>query len=119
MPNVQQCTTEWNFFFPNSIPYIDFNLVSGKKHSTEHALLSMVEEIRKTLDNCIFIFGIFIDLEKAFDTVNHNILSKLEHYGIRDNAFKWLTSYKIDKKILKILQILQKDPTESTKRYQI
>ena len=42
----------------------------------------------------IFTCGFFIDLEKAFDTVNHKILlSKLDHYGIRDNALKWLTSY--------------------------
>jgi retron-type reverse transcriptase len=58
-----------------------------KKHSTNHALLSIVESIRKDLDNKTFSCGVFVDLEKAFDTVNHNILlAKLEHYGIRDNA---------------------------------
>ena len=90
----EKCTTESKISFPNSIPYIYFNLASGKKHSTEHALLCIVEEIRKNLDNGIISCGVFIDLEKAFDTINHKILlSKIYHYGIRDNAFKWLTSY--------------------------
>ena len=55
-----------------------------KQYSINHALLSIVEQIRTTLDNNAFSCGVFIDLKKAFDTVNHQILlTKLYHYGIR------------------------------------
>ena len=54
-----------------------------KKHSTNHALISLTEDIRNSLDNNQISCGFFIDLQKAFDTVNHPILlSKLNHYGI-------------------------------------
>ncbi len=70
-----------------------------KKYSTEHALLSIVEEIRRNLDDGKFSCGVFVDLEKAFDTVNHQILlSILDHYGIRDNSLKWVQSYLTNRK---------------------
>ena len=45
-----------------------------EKHSTNHALISMTETIRSTLDNGKYGCGVFIDLKKAFDAVNHSIL---------------------------------------------
>ncbi len=55
-----------------------------ENHSIDHAHVSLTEAIRNTLDNKKLGCGIFIDLQKAFDTVNHRILlSKLEHYGVR------------------------------------
>ena len=54
-----------------------------KKYSTNHALLSIVEQINSNVDQKNFACGIFVDLQKAFDTVDHKILlSKLSHYGI-------------------------------------
>ena len=49
-----------------------------------HALLGLTEKIRESLDSGKFACGIFIELQKAFDTVDHSILlKKLEHYGIK------------------------------------
>ena len=47
-----------------------------KNFSTNHTLLSIVKQIREVMDNKMYSCGVFIDLEKAFDTVNHNILLK-------------------------------------------
>jgi retron-type reverse transcriptase len=64
------------------------------KHSTEHALISLTESIRKNLDSGQFACGIFIDLQKAFDTVDHEILlTKLKHYGIRGIGSSWFRSF--------------------------
>ena len=65
-----------------------------QKHSTNHALMEITESIRKALDASKFACGIFIDLLKVSDTVNHNILiDKLKHYGIRGTANTWFQSY--------------------------
>ena len=65
-----------------------------ENHSIDHALISMTEAIRNTLDNRKYGCGIFINLQNAFDTVNHDILNnKLEHYGIRGGALAWFWSY--------------------------
>ena len=54
-----------------------------KNNSTTFALIEITEKIKETIDNKKYGCGIFIDLRKAFDTVNHEILlRKLEHYGI-------------------------------------
>ena len=69
------------------------------KHSTNHALFSLTEMIREALDNSNFACGIFIDLQKAFDTVDHQILlKKIEYYGIRGLANNWFKSYLSNRK---------------------
>ena len=63
-------------------------------HSTDHVLISLTETIKSSLDKGRVSCGIFIDLQKAFDTVNHHILlKKMEHYGIRGTALNWFNSY--------------------------
>ena len=72
-----------------------------KSHSTNHALIEITEKIRKALDSRKFACGIFVDLQKAFDTVNHEILlKKLEHYGIRGTSNSWFRSYLDNRKQL-------------------
>ena len=78
-----------------------FNLQFGFRsgHSTDHALVSLTENIKPSLDNNRFGCRVFIDLQKAFDTVNHDILiSKEEHYGIRGISLHWFKSYLNDSK---------------------
>ena len=78
---------EHNCFYKNQ-----FGFRSG--HATEHALIEITEKIREALDQKKFACGIFVDLQKAFDTVNHNILlRKLEYYGVRGLPLSWFKSY--------------------------
>ena len=67
-------------------------------YSVGHALISMTEAIKHTLDNRRFGCGIFIDLQKALDTVSHRILlAQREHYGVRGTTLEWLRSCLTDR----------------------
>ena len=88
----------YSFIVENNILY---NKQFGfrKEHSTEHAILQLTTQILQSFDEDQFTIGIFIDLSKAFDTVDHSILlKKLSYYGVRNNNLKWFKSYLSNRK---------------------
>ena len=65
-----------------------------KAHSAQHAILDIVSTIQDNMGKRLFSCDVFIDLKKAFDTVDHKILlHKLDHYSFRGVINKWFSSY--------------------------
>ena len=61
-----------------------------KNHSTDHAILELVSQITDSFEKNMYTIGVFIDLSKAFDTVDHEILiSKLKNYGLSGPNLNW------------------------------
>jgi len=78
-------------------------------HSTEHAAIELIDKITLEMDRGNIPITIFIDMSKAFDTINHDILlKKLEHYGIRELSLSLLRSYLENRK-----QFVQYDKHQS------
>ena len=72
--------------------YKQFGFQAG--HSTDHAIIHLLDQIYKKFEENKYTVGVFIDISKAFDTVDHKILlSKLEIYGIKGKMLKWLESH--------------------------
>ena len=83
----------YTFLGKNSVIY-DLQFGFRQKYSTSHASIHLTEKIREQLDNKNIVCGIFFELEKAFDRVDHGILiQRLNHYGIRGKANNWFSSY--------------------------
>ena len=69
-----------------------------RKHSTETAGLELFDRALKDVDKQNDPFAIFLDLSKAFDTIDHSLLlRKLKHYGIHGTALRWFESYLSDR----------------------
>ena len=70
------------------------NMVFRKEHSTELAVLELIDRITQHLDKGTTPINVYLDLSKAFDTLDHNILlHKLKYYGIEGTALRLFESY--------------------------
>jgi len=83
----------YSFLQKNSVLY-QYQFGFRKNYSTSLALIDVVDSIIKYLDDSDTVVGIYLDLQKASDTVNHEILlAKMKNYGIRGVTYKWFASY--------------------------
>ena len=83
----------YSFCLANGVIY-DKQFGFREHHSTGHAINYSINKITCEIQNKNHVIGIFLDLSKAFDTIDHcKMLSKLEHYGIRSIALRLLGSY--------------------------
>ena len=81
-----------------------------ENHSTELAALELIDRVIQYLDKGETPISVVLDLSKAFDTLDHSILlSKLEYYGIRDNALELFKSYLSNIKQYVVLDTIQSD----------
>ena len=81
-------------YFRNNDLFYDSQYGFLKNHSTEYAAKELTDKVLKDIDERNISLAIFMDLSKAFDTLDHSILiNKLAYYGIHGAALRWFTSY--------------------------
>ena len=82
----------------NQIYVSQYGFRSG--HSCENAISELVSAVLKGFQSNKYTIGVFLDLSKAFDTLEHTILlEKLHYYGIRGTAHDWFRSYLSNRKM--------------------
>ena len=88
------CINIWqqNILYPKKFGF-------QRGHSTEHAIVKLANQIYESFERNQYTLGVFIDLSKAFDTVNHSVLfKKLQIYGIRGVNLARFCSYLANRK---------------------
>ena len=86
-----------------------------RKKSTTHAFINQLQYLYNNIDKNNFVFSLFLDFRKAFDSVDHNImLSKLYFYGFRGNVHNWFKSYLSNRKQFTSINSHNSDPLKVT-----
>jgi len=97
------------YFVENNF-LVDNQFGFKEQQCTSMAVLRLVDHIATEIDRCNFTVGVFIDLSKAFDTIDdYMLLDKLSLYGIRGNSFNWFSSYLTDRKQYVCLKDVKSD----------
>ena len=82
-----------------------------KCHSTKFAALSLADTIRRNMDQGMLTGAVFIEFQKVFDTVNHNLLlQKLSYMGVLDKELAWFKDYLHDRTQVLDFQGVSSDP---------
>ena len=91
--------TQLSSYFENNKLFYDSQYGFRPNHCTEQATLELTDRIISAMDNNDVPIGVFLDLSKAFDTIDHNILlNKLEHYGIEGIPLQLFKNYLTNRK---------------------
>ena len=82
-------------YLENNNSFYKYQFGFRANHSTNHALTEITEQIRNACEKGC---DVYLHLQKAFDTVNPNILlAKLKHYGIKGTSFDWFKSFRCER----------------------
>jgi len=88
---IKSCFNKYNVLYESQYGFRECR-------STDHAILDIVNKSQSYVDKGTFSCGVFIDLQKAFDTVDHAILlEELFHYGVRGIVNDWFSLYPINR----------------------
>ena len=80
--------------FPDYFEFRDF-----RRFITSDCLIDLIKETISSLDKGLYVVSLFLDLSKAFSTVNHQILlNKLKYYGLQQGEYNWFQSYLSNRK---------------------